>query len=393
MNRQRRLGENLRLVIISSAVLALSAVPLLTGCGDDEAKAQQEAGAASKPVLVSVRRPDVADAVRNLTVNGDIRADRQVTLFSQVPGRVVERPVAMGDAVRSGQMIVVVDYSQLDLSVARARSALATAREQAANVATELERVERLYRAGGASQQQYDAVRTQRKAADEAVTQTQAAVEQATIQRGEADIKAPFAALVGRLDVEVGDIVGPGVPVAVMVDPDPLIGGVHIPERDLGLVHLGQPVGVEVAAYPGRTFAGTVRQISPIIDQRTRMGEVEVLLPNESRLLKPGMFAAVSIEVDRHRDAIMVPSDALIRESRISEAAVSGYERVYHVYVNRGGKAVKAPVELGYTTGSEVEILSGIGAEDSIIVRGQNLVRDGQAVQVSAPAPDEGNEL
>jgi multidrug efflux pump subunit AcrA (membrane-fusion protein) len=302
---------------------------------------------ADRAIPVVAGSPFRADAVRVLTANGDIAADRQVTVFSAVPGRVVERTVNLASAVRDSQIIITVDHSALDLAVDQTRAALSGAQESAANLATELVRVQRLFAERGTSQQQLDAIRTQKNAADR----------------------------------------GPGVPVAVVVDLDPLIARVQIPERDLGAIYSSQPTTLTVAAYGDAVFQGKVRRISPVIDPMTRMAEVEILLSNPEGRLLPGMFARLSIEVDRRRGALMVPSDAVLQESRLSAESIGGAERVHYMFVKRGDRAVRRNVTLGYVTGDKVEIRSGIAATDSIIVRGHNLLQDGQAVVVPSSQP------
>lgn len=384
MNKQNRVSTILGVVSIA-AVLYVSA-----GCGGADG-ATAEGNNELPAVLVEVGTPILDDAVRVLSLNGEIRADRRVTLISQVSGRLISRPVEMGDEVSKGQVIAVVDYAQLDLSVRQARAAVASAEEQSANLTSELERLERLFAAGGASQQQLDQIRTQERAAREGVNQARAALEQAVIMRREAELRAPFSGVIGQVMVNVGDMIAPSVPVAVIVDRDPLIGAVKVPERDLGFVSVGQPVTIQVAAFPERQFNGKVLRISPIIDAVTRMVDVEVEIPNRDLLLKPGMFATLNIEIGRHLNTIMAPSDAVLQESRIAALSTgSDFERVYYVYVVENGRAVRRNVEIGFTTGERVEIVSGVSADDTLVVRGHHLLQNGQPVSISEPSTNGG---
>ncbi len=367
------------------AAAALSVSVFAAGCGDANNNGT-EANETLAAQLVQVGTPVVRDAIRILTVNGDIRSEYRVTLVPQVAGRLVARPVNLGDVVQKGGIIASVDHEQIDLAVAQARAAYSSATEQAENLQSELTRVQRLYDAGGASKQQLDQIRTQARAAAEGVKQARAALDQALINRREADIRAPFDGVVGRIMVEVGDMVGPGVPVAIIVALDPLKAAVRIPERDLALISAGQPVELTVAAYPDETFPGTVQRISPILDEMTRMVEVEIRVPNTDHRLKPGMFATTLIEVGRHENAVMIPSDALLQESRVDRESLSGaFERLYYVFVSEDGRAVRRSVEIGYMERGYVEIQSGISARDSIIVRGHHLVRDGQPIEIASP--------
>lgn len=363
----------------------LVAAGWLVACGDGDDPAQAGENGKSEAVRVAVRTPEVQDAVQLLRANGDIIADRQITLYSAVSGRIVELPVRLGTRVKKDQVIAVVDHSQLDFAVRQARSALAAAREQAENLAVELARVERLYRERGTSKQQYDTIRTQKRTADETVNQAETRLAQAIDQREEADIRAPFDGVIGRRYLEVGDMAGPGVPVAVVVDLTPLLAKVQVPERDLGSLSEGQPGTVQVAGYGGERFHGKVRRISPIIDPATRMAEVELLLPNADHRLRPGMFASVEIEIGRHEDVLVLPSSAVQQESRIREEDLSGnVRRVYFVYVAEADTARRTDVQLGYTTGDLVEISQGLGATDRVVIRGQEMLRDGQKIEVAA---------
>ena len=384
MTITQRLRMRERAAGIVGALAVATAAIGLSACG--EAASENPVEAPEVGVRVSVQKPDAADAVRVVRVNGGITADRQVTVFSTVPGRVISRPVDLGTAVADSQIIAIVDHSSLDLAVRQARSAVAATEEQVRNLTTEYQRIERLYRERGVSQQQYDAIRTQKLAADEGLVQARTGLQQAMEAREEAEVRAPFRGVIGRVLVEMGDMVGPGVPIAIVVDLKPLIAKVQIPERDIGLVAEGQPTLVSVAAYPSERFEGTVRKISPIIDAATRMGEVEILLPNRDERLKPGMFATVEIEVDRHPNVLMLPSDAVVQETRLGADYLSGnVRRAYHVFVKRGDRAARVPVELGYMTGDRVEIASGLTAQDSVVVLGQHLLQDGKLVEL-APA-------
>lgn len=384
VNTRHRVSKILGLIGIA-AVFGLSA-----GCGgaDSTGAGGSENNNDLPTVLVEVDAPIVADAVRVLSLNGEIRAESRVILVSQVSGRLISRSVEMGDEVREGQVIAVVDYSQLDLSVQQARAAVASAEEQASNLTSELERIERLYRAGGASQQQFDQIRTQERAAREGVTQAQAALERALIMRREAEIRAPFAGVIGQVMVNVGDMIAPSVPIAVIVDRDPLIGAVRVPERDLGFVSVDQPVSVQVASYPDRQFTGRVLRISPIVDAATRMVDIEVEIINRDNLLKPGMFATLSIEIGRHPNTIMVPSDAVLQESRIAALSIG---RNYYVYVVEDGRAVRRNVEIGFSTGEHIEIVSGVSVDDILVTRGHHLLQDGQPISVSTTETNGGN--
>ncbi len=359
-----------------TAFLAIVAIGS-SGCGEKE----QQADTAEQALPVTVHAPYREDAIRVISANGSLAADKQVTVISPVSGRIVSKRVDLGSRVAANQVLFVVDYSSLDAAVQQAQAAVSSAEQQAANLATEFARVQRLYAEGGASQSQFDAIRTQKAAADEGVKQARAMLQQAVIRRNDAEVRAPFSGLVGKVFVEVGDMVGPGVPLAVVTEPAPLIAKIQVPERDFGTLRIGQSATVQVASYPNEAFSGTIRQISPILDAMTRMADVEILLPNRDQRLKAGMYARVEIEADRRPNALMVPSNAVLQEaSLVAGSTVSNITRTYYLFVAEGERAVRRNVTLGYTTGDRVEITSGIRPDDKIIVQGHSFLQNGQRV-------------
>src|SRR5262249_38605365 len=144
----------------------------------------------------------------------------------------------------------------------------------------------------------------------------------------------------------------------------------EIPEREVARVRPGATVRLTADAYPDRRFGGTIRQIVHALDPRTRTMGVEVEIPNPDRLLKPGMYARVQLVLEVERGALLVPLEALV-----------GSESRPAVLVVRDGKVVTAPVVLGASERSLVQIRKGLGPEDQLIVQGKELVREGQAVR------------
>ncbi len=126
-----------------------------------------------------------------------------------------------------------------------------------------------------------------------------------------------------------------------------------------------------VDAYPGKEFLGTVRRFSEAVDLSTRTMPVEVDIQNPDHLLKPGMFATVTIIVDEHRNAVTVPTQALLKD-----------ERGYFLFVVTEDIAHRRDVSLGIEQSGRTEILTGLMPSDTIISTGQQFVRDGVQVRI-----------
>jgi len=163
------------------------------------------------------------------------------------------------------------------------------------------------------------------------------------------------------------------------VDNDPLRVRLKVPEKMAGWVGGGQPVAVQVEAYPGRTFAGRISRINPSVDPQTRMFEVEALLDNNDGVLKPGFFARASITSSHVDRALVVPQDSL----RYTYG-------VYKVYTVEKGALKETEVKLGSREGAEVEVVDGIadGARVAVPLEGQEL-RDGAPVSAAGTAAAE----
>ena len=176
--------------------------------------------------------------------------------------------------------------------------------------------------------------------------------------------------------VSVGDYVQIGAPLLRLVDADPLKLRVPVTERRLGKVQKGQHVTVKIDAFPD-TFAGEVVRVSPAVDTATRTFQVEILVPNSDRTLKPGSFATASIEVGRET-ALVLPKACIVTFAGLSK-----------VVLVREGKVVEQVVELGDEVGEVVEINGGVTPDDSVVMSPSASLTTGTAVTVSAAAAGE----
>ncbi len=147
---------------------------------------------------------------------------------------------------------------------------------------------------------------------------------------------------------------------------------VAVPEPEAPLIAKDQPVTIHVDALPGRSFDGKITRYSYALDEASKTMLAESELPNPKLELRPGMYAIVKIGLERKEDALLVPVEALAMEKANA-----------FVFLLKDGKAKKTPVKTGFNDGTKVEILSGLGAEDSVFVLGQRTLNDGQTVKVT----------
>jgi RND family efflux transporter MFP subunit len=182
-------------------------------------------------------------------------------------------------------------------------------------------------------------------------------------------VRAPFAGVVGERLVSVGDYVTRGTKVAAVMRIDPLRVELTVPEQYVSAVAAGSEVTFEVDAYPGETFTGQVRYVSPSVKAETRALILEAVVPNSSSRLKPGFFATARIEQAARPNGILIPATAV--------RTVSGTARVFVVAVDRAEERV---IMTGQTVGDQVEITSGLAAGERVVTEGLNQMVDGVRV-------------
>ena len=347
-------------------VLTLVLLPLLGaglgGCDRSNAgsKPKDEAAPAVAVEAVPPTRSDMA-AVYSGTAA--IEADHEARVVAKVAGEVRQLKVEEGDLVRAGQVLAVLDGDKLRLEVAQAKAALAKLeRDYARNV--------ELQKKGLIGSSAFDTLRYDLEFA-------RASHDLAALQLSYTEVRAPIAGVIAERRVKVGSVLQLNDPLFVVTSPQPLIASVHVPERELKKLAIGQPAAARVDAAGG-VYLAHIRRISPVIDPAT--GTFKVTLEfAPTAALRAGMFARVDIVYERRANALQIPRTALLEG-----------ETGPMVFVVAGGKALARPVQTGLVNGASVEVLSGIADGESVVIVGQNGLKSGSQVKVIAPAPATG---
>jgi membrane fusion protein (multidrug efflux system) len=352
---------------LALAVLGLATA--LAGCGSTppgEAAAKRERGAgpgradapggetAAVPVEVAaVARHSVAAYIET---NGALEAENDVRIVARTAGPVVELLTEEGRTVRKGQLMARIDPREARAQVQIAEVALREA-ERA------FERAKNTFEAELISQADYDQALAAKESAE-------ATLADRKVQLGYTSITAPFDAVVVERMVKLADHVTVNQELFRISDFDPLLCKIQVPEKELPRLHRGQPAYLTVEAWPNERFPARVLRLSPVVDAAT--GTVRVTLEVEAReKLRPGMFASVFLEVDRHEDALTIPKAALSLES-LGDT----------VYVVNGEVAARRPVKLGYEEAEIVEVAEGLAEGDRVIVVGQDGLSEGTPVRI-----------
>jgi membrane fusion protein (multidrug efflux system) len=309
---------------------------------------------AAVPVEVAaVARQSVASYIQT---NGTLEAENDVEIVARTQGPIVELLTEEGRQVQKGQVMARIDPKETQAQVKIAEVALREA-ERAYRRAKETFEEQLI------SQADYDAALAAKESAEATLFDRQ-------VQLDYTEVRAPFGAVVANRMVKLGDNVTVGTVLFRIADFHPLLCKIQVPEKELPRLHKGQPAYLTVEAWPEERFGASVLRLSPVVDAAT--GTVRVTLEVQGQgKLRPGMFASVFLETDRHQDALTIPKSALSLES-LGDT----------VYVVDGDVAARRPVELGYEEADIVEVASGLKENDRVIVVGQDGLSDGTPVRI-----------
>jgi len=181
---------------------------------------------------------------------------------------------------------------------------------------------------------------------------------------------APIFGIVGNQLVKLGEQVGPQTSLFTLYEIDRVKVLIDVPERYYSLISPGLRAEIKLDAYPDQEFIGKVTQIRPVVDPLSRTTQVEILVPNYSHRIKPGMFCRVNLVLKEKASALLVPKDAILGNAE------------KYVFVVEGGRAVKKFIKIGLEEAEKSEVVSGLTSSDQIIVVGQQMVAEGTRVEV-----------
>jgi membrane fusion protein (multidrug efflux system) len=358
--------------------LALALAVLLAACTKPQDALQQ-------PIpVVPVVRAQHGDAVRSITLPGDLVGYYESTLYAKVTGYLKSISVDKGDWVKAGQVLAVIEVPELEQRLERARSDLDIQR-------LTYQRLDKVWKSDP------------RLVAREDVDIAYSRFQQAKAQVAELEAMMSYTRIVAPFDgVITGRLVDPGAlikaaggsqgsetpfalganegsthpggtatPVVSEAMIDTLRIYVYVPQDEVSLIHRGTPASLILKDLPGRAFRGTVTRFAHSLDLSTRTMLTEVDIKNARHELYPGMYANVTLEIERHPNALELPESAV-------ETSANGSSFVFVVTDRR---LVKTGVSIGINTGREVEITSGLNGQEQVVSSFDPALTEGDRVR------------
>ena len=337
---------NVRTIIyVAAAVMAVS-------CGNNNSKT------AEQPQAAEVRLPNVTimaasykDVPQSDVYTANVEAYAKNNIAPQSPSRIQKIYVEVGDFVRAGQIVAKMDEVSLNQS-----------KLSMANDSLEYSRIKKLYEQGGVSKSDFDAMELKYNVTR---SQYQNLLENTIL-------RSPVSGVITARNYDQGDMYG-GSPIYVVEQITPVKLYVGISEMDYTRVKKNDTVTLTADALPGKAFTGRIARIYPTIDAATHTFTAEVNVANSDRLLRPGMYARVTVNFGSNH-SIVVPDDCVVKQQG------SGVRSVFVLQADNTVKEIV--VTLGRHFGTEYEILSGVAEGDKVVVKGQASLKNGSKVNV-----------
>lgn len=405
--------------MIAGAVLA--AVCLLAwfwiGRGSSEAETPSNAGSDSNGVPAAVARVERHTIANALTISGEFKPFQDVDVHAKVAGYIKVIYVDVGDHVKEGQTLAVLEVPELTAQLAGTDAAVRKSKEEIRRAQSDIERAQSSHsaahsaysrlkqaadsRAGLVAQQELDESQAKDLEAEAQVASTQAELSaaQQQLQVAEANqrqytalsdysrIVAPFAGVVTARYADTGALVAAGtssstqaIAVVRLAQVSKLRLVLPIPESLAAQIHLGDPVKVHVQAL-NRDIEGKVSRFADSLDLQTRTMETEIDFENRDGHLIPGMYAETRLSMREKKNALTVPLEAVTRNG--DDATV--------LAVNAQNILEERHVKLGLEDNARIEVFSGLSDQERVVIGNRSEFRNGQKIlpkDVSSPAGD-----
>ena len=355
----------------SLAGVAMMALGLtLAACGGGgEDKETAAAAARSAGQTVTAATATLINQPRTVTASGSVSAWEEVPVGAETGGlTAIGVYVDEGAYVRQGQLLVKLNDDVLQAQLRQQQAGVASAEANAAREDSALARAEELRGRGFLSQASLDTAIANQRSARAQLASAQASLSETRTRLNQTSVRAPVAGIISSRSVTRGQIVQPGTELFRMVRDGRLELDAEIPEAELRLVRSGMAATIASDQAAGAT--GRVRIVTPEVNAQTRLGIARISLASGSGL-SPGMFARATIDVGS-QPAVVVPSDAIVFREGKSGVYTIGARNAVHFN----------PVTTGARNGSLIQIVSGLEANQRVVVQGAGFLGEGDVVTV-----------
>ncbi len=323
------------------------------------------------PTAVDAKSVRLDNIIVNMEIIGNLRASDAIDVTSEVNGIITEIKFTEGQAIKKGNILFLLDASieKAEISIQKADvnrwTALLERRQRLARSAEKLSETKNIAR-----------TRLDQLLTDETEALAQLQIAKAALQIAERRfykkiVRAPFNGIVGLKLKSIGEYLEPGEVITSLDSIDPIELDFEVPESAISALEIGAEINAFTRAWGNEVFSGIVKSINTRVNLESRSITVRAKINNTNLKLKPGMFMIVKLPVVTHKNAIIIPEEAVLTDGTLRT-----------VYVIKDGITNSKAVKLGQRLPGEVEVLEGISSDAIVITGGIQKVRDGSKVTI-----------
>lgn len=371
--------------IISLFLVVVLLLGALSGCTKESDNEVINTEEAVEGEAVEILRPYREDLALTQGFSGKLTPIEDVMIMSELsyPAKVIDVKVKLGDKVNKGDVLFILDDENIRNQVEQSEAAynianinLEKTKEQVEDAKTNLARMEKLYNEGAVSKQQYEqaqlgASNTTIDLLEAQANQAKIALDQSYSQLEKTVVKAPISGYVANINIKENEFATNSQPAMRIVNTEKLIVDLSVSQQIINKIKKNQEVDIKVDVIGEEAIKGVITAISPVPDQKTQIYPVEIEIENKEGLIKAGMFSEITFGMEESKNALVIPSDALISK-----------EEKNYVYIVNDNIAELKEVEIGLDNGKLVEVIRGITEENKVVVRGQDYIEDGDKVRI-----------
>jgi RND family efflux transporter MFP subunit len=326
---------------------------------------------------VSVVSPERTTPAQEIILPGNVQPFITSPIYARTNGYLQKWYVDIGAQVKQGELLAVIETPEVDQQVEQSLSNLNTAKANLALAEITKNRYEALLKAHAVSQQDVDNAVGTYNANKAIVEASQANVKQLQALQSFEKVYAPFDGVVTARNTDIGDLINSGSSGGVKTDlfhvaqPGKLRVYVNVPEEYSQGIKTGMTAELALAEFPGRRFQGKLVRTADAINMTTRTLLIEIDVDNPTGTLLTGSYAEVHLKVPTQASTYLLPVNALIFRSEGLQVGIV-----------KDGKATLSPVTPGHDFGNKIEVVSGLKANDQVIINPPDSIVSGQEVQI-----------
>ncbi len=352
---------------------------IAAGCGSNDAKTVKQ----EPSISVIATRVTQSDIVSTINTTGTIFPKQESMISPKISGRIEKLYVDEGDKVVKGQPLVQLEQERLRIMVKEAEASLKEAEAQLKNLEATVKRNQGLFKQGIVDSQWFEDTTTERDLAKARLQRAQAILEKAKQDLKDSIITAPFNGFIVEKMMNEGEMATTMPPSNIfhLVDISTVKIECGINEEKKRDVTVGKKAIIELDAYPGEIFTGTVTVVNPKVDSNSRTFKVKIASENPDFRMEPGMFARISIIKQVSKNALLIPQHVIIDEGTVKK-----------VFVVKDGRAEEREITTGIVNHPFVEIKTGLSENDIVVSEGFYSLKDGIKVTVKEVLEGGGNK-